>query len=130
MDAPPNLLVYRSNGRFRISAYNVDWPLYFRTIKAELASDLALANVSYISIEHVGSTSVPNLRAKAIIDILLIISPNEFHEAKRLQILDALSGRRPGQGAYHNNHGDGGISGRWTLELPGVHPVRTIKTQL
>ncbi len=102
MDAPPNLLVCRSDGRFRISAYNVDWPLYFRTIKAELASDLALANVSYISIEHVGSTSAPNLRAKAIINILLIISPNEFHEAKRLQILDALSGRRPGQGAYHN----------------------------
>lgn len=110
MDAPPNLLVYRSNGRFRISAYNVDWPLNFQRIKAELTADLAADNVTYISIEHVGSTSVPNLRAKAIIDILLIINPTEFHETKRLQILEALSGKGVGKGAYHNNNGDGGAS--------------------
>ncbi|KAK4691691.1 hypothetical protein P7C71_g5362, partial [Lecanoromycetidae sp. Uapishka_2] len=126
MDSPHNLLVYRSNGRFRISAYNVDWPIHFATIKKELESDLIADGVTYISIEHVGSTSVPNLRAKAIIDILLIIDPSEFHEAKRLQILEALSGKTSGQGAYHNNHGDGGVQGRWTLKVNGVYPYRSL----
>ena len=65
-----------------IYAYRPRWPLQFATIAAELASDLAFNNVSYISIEHVGSTSVPGLAVKPIIDILLVIAADEFHEIK------------------------------------------------
>jgi len=126
MEGPPNLLVHRSDGRFRISAYNVDLPSHFRAIKAELAADLNADNVTYLATEHIGSTSVPDLRAKVIIDILLVIAADEFHEAKRQQILEALSGKKSGQGAYHNNNGDGGVKGRWTLKLNGIWPYRSL----
>ena len=73
-----------------IYAYRPRWPLQFAAIAAELASDLAFNNVSYISIEHVGSTSVPVLAAKPIIDILLVVAADESHEIKRMQIMEAL----------------------------------------
>ncbi|KAK3168105.1 hypothetical protein OEA41_004551 [Lepraria neglecta] len=108
-------------------AYRPRWPLEFAAIAAELASDLAFNNVSFISIEHVGSTSVPGLAAKPIIDILLVIAADEFHEIKRLQIMETLGwARRPGQGGYSNDTGEGGVKGRWSLKLNGVEPFKSL----
>ncbi|OHE99638.1 hypothetical protein CORC01_04996 [Colletotrichum orchidophilum] len=45
---------------------NPEWPQHFQSIKALI--ELALGPVA-LSITHVGSTSVPNLPAKAVIDI-------------------------------------------------------------
>lgn len=126
MTIPSNLLIYRSNGRFRISAPNPLWPHYFTTIATSLATALSFDSVPFLSIEHIGSTSVPNLRAKAIIDILLVIKAEEFHDEKRLQILEALSGKTGSEGAYHNNNGDGGVKGRWTFKLNGIYPYRSL----
>ena len=110
-----------------IYAYRPRWPLQFAAIAAELASDLAFNNVSHISIEHVGSTSVPVLAAKPIIDILLVIAADQFHEIKRLQIMEALGwGRRPGQGGYSNDTREGGVKGRWSLKLNGFEPFQSL----
>jgi hypothetical protein len=48
-----------------ISPYDPAWPTTFLRIKAELL--LALTGIPLISLEHVGSTSVPGLAAKPII---------------------------------------------------------------
>ena len=53
--------------------YDPNWSTDFFAIKSELAK--ALQDCEYHSIEHVGSTSVPGLPAKPVIDIDIIVSP-------------------------------------------------------
>jgi len=54
-----------------IVPYNPQWPLCF---KAE-AQRLQLAVSKLERIEHIGSTAVPSLAAKPVIDILLLVRP-------------------------------------------------------
>lgn len=57
-----------------VSEYNPRWPTFFEQIRAMLwpaVQDVATA------IEHVGSTSIPGLAAKPIIDIDIVISPQQ-----------------------------------------------------
>jgi GrpB-like predicted nucleotidyltransferase (UPF0157 family) len=51
-----------------LSNYQPDWPLHFRRIEAALRAGVDLP---FIHLEHIGSTSVPGLCAKPVIDILL-----------------------------------------------------------
>src|SRR5512134_3662626 len=54
--------------RVVLAPYSADWPARLESAKAEIAGvfgSLALG------IEHIGSTSIPGLAAKPIIDILL-----------------------------------------------------------
>lgn len=83
-----------------IEQYSQNWPTKFEAIKQVL---LGTINGLPITIEHVGSTSVPGLAAKPILDIDIITDeqPDIFLEVKnRLQLL----------GYTHN--GDQGITGR------------------
>lgn len=54
-----------------VKTYDPCWPQAFRRISQELMNGL---QDSIISIEHVGSTSVPGLAAKPIIDLDVVIS--------------------------------------------------------
>jgi GrpB-like predicted nucleotidyltransferase (UPF0157 family) len=55
----------------RLSEYDPEWPWLFSRIEMELREQVgALA----VAIEHVGSTSVPGLAAKPIIDMELVIA--------------------------------------------------------
>jgi GrpB-like predicted nucleotidyltransferase (UPF0157 family) len=51
-----------------ISSYSEEWPDLFRQMRQEL---LAVFASIAVSIEHIGSTSVPGLAAKPVIDVLL-----------------------------------------------------------
>lgn len=64
----------------RVCDYDPEWPRLFSEIERELGEQVgALA----LAIEHVGSTSVPGLAAKPIIDIELVIaSAYQFHSVK------------------------------------------------
>jgi GrpB-like predicted nucleotidyltransferase (UPF0157 family) len=53
---------------------NPAWPFLFRSEKMKIEKCLGLQNI--ISLEHIGSTAVPGLKAKPSIDILLEI-PDE-----------------------------------------------------
>lgn len=59
--------------------YDPDWLNEFERIKSEIVSAL---NGFIIAVEHVGSTSVPDLYAKPIIDIDIIINKNMFYLVK------------------------------------------------
>lgn len=53
-----------------VEDYNPDWPSWFESDRASIAGALG---ERALLIEHTGSTSVPGLPAKPIIDILLLV---------------------------------------------------------
>lgn len=82
-----------------LQEYSNKWSFDFETIKAILAD--VLLNIA-VTIEHVGSTAVPGLAAKPIIDIdIVFVNRNDFENIK-----DRLAQI----GYYHN--GDQGIADR------------------
>lgn len=82
-----------------VQAYNEQWPVQFQKIKHNLQKHI---KGSYLSIEHVGSTSVPGLYAKPKIDIDIIVKNNL---EKPAIILDLNS-------IGYDHIGDMGITGR------------------
>lgn len=54
-----------------IEEYNASWPVLFSEEKRKLENIFQLEN---IAIEHIGSTSVPGLGAKPVIDIMIGVS--------------------------------------------------------
>jgi GrpB-like predicted nucleotidyltransferase (UPF0157 family) len=72
------------NALITLAEYDPDWPRLFRREAARLRSVLG---AEALRIEHVGSTSVPALIAKPIVDILLVVldSADEPRYVPRLQ---------------------------------------------
>ena len=64
-----------------VEKYNPEWPKWFEEIKAFLGEKVSQV---CIQIEHVGSTSVPGMTAKPIIDLILVIDSQDFVEIKAL----------------------------------------------
>jgi len=62
-----------------VEKYNPEWPECFEEIKAFLGENVAQA---CIRIEHVGSTSIPGMTAKPIIDVILVIEPESWEDIK------------------------------------------------
>ena len=59
------------SGPVRLEEYDPEWPRRFRREDAKIRAALAQRA---LRIEHVGSTSVPGLMAKPLIDILLVVA--------------------------------------------------------
>jgi GrpB-like predicted nucleotidyltransferase (UPF0157 family) len=64
--------------RIEICEYNPNWPTKFETHRERIAHALGRAA---LQIEHVGSTSVPGLAAKPIIDMLLVVKDSRDEAA-------------------------------------------------
>jgi GrpB-like predicted nucleotidyltransferase (UPF0157 family) len=60
-----------------VEKYNPEWPERFEEIKTFLGEKITGA---CLRIEHVGSTSIPGMIAKPIIDLILVIKPGELEE--------------------------------------------------
>lgn len=60
----------RSGDPIRIAEYDSQWPLRFQQWQQRLAAELG---ETAVRIEHVGSTSVPDLPAKPIVDIQISV---------------------------------------------------------
>lgn len=58
------------NESVRITAYKEEWPAQFRSERDRLVTIAP----EFIAIEHIGSTSVPGLAAKPIIDIMAAVT--------------------------------------------------------
>ena len=70
--------------RVIITPYDENWPLEFSRVKRRLCDRLGARAKR---IEHIGSTAVPGLHAKPIVDVLL-----ECHEATGTDLRAALEG--------------------------------------
>lgn len=93
--------------------YDPDWPEVFERLRSRIrpvVSDFAL------SIEHVGSTSVPGLAAKPIIDIAVVV-PTKVDIPISIESLATLS---------YTHRGDLGIEGREAFAVPGGLPAHRL----
>jgi GrpB-like predicted nucleotidyltransferase (UPF0157 family) len=91
-----------------IVPYNPDWPGEFAALARVLAAQLgSLAQ----HIEHIGSTAVPGLAAKPIIDIDVVIENDALLPA----VITSLAG------LGYTHAGDQGIPGRQAFKRQGEH---------
>jgi GrpB-like predicted nucleotidyltransferase (UPF0157 family) len=98
---------YKMDSKNRIiKKYSASWISDFVSIKGKL--DIALAGLTH-AIEHVGSTAVPNLDSKPIIDVdIVYYNPSDFEKIKLA--LEEI-------GYYHN--GSQGIEDREVFKRSG-----------
>jgi GrpB-like predicted nucleotidyltransferase (UPF0157 family) len=85
--------------KVEVVPYSPDWENLFNREQARLKN---LFGKSQVSIYHIGSTSVPGLRAKPIIDILI--------EAENLELIDFVT--EDMERAGYEAKGENGIAGR------------------
>ena len=65
--------------RIEVVAYDPRWSTQFSLVRDQLM--VALAPIAVVAIEHVGSTSVPGLAAKPIIDIDVVVTAKNVQPA-------------------------------------------------
>jgi len=99
--------------RVHVVPYDPAWRQDFEWIRSEL--DEALTHIPILGIEHVGSTSVPGLAAKPIIDVDIVVDPEQVDPATRAL---AAAGYEP--------RGDLGVPGRYAFFAPPTGPERHV----
>ncbi|KAL4921770.1 grpb/dephospho-CoA kinase [Aspergillus aurantiobrunneus] len=77
----------RPQKRIEIAEPDPTWPAAFALLEARIKAALPSDNLVYI--QHVGSTSVPNLPAKAVIDIDVVV-PDPANEAAYVPALESV----------------------------------------
>lgn len=94
-----------------MAEYDPEWPARFHQLRERIAA--ALGPLA-LAIEHVGSTSVPNMCAKPIIDLDVIVRPEDVPAA--ISAVEALG---------YRHEGNLGVNGRdafrWVAEFPEHH---------
>jgi GrpB-like predicted nucleotidyltransferase (UPF0157 family) len=93
--------------------YDSSWPVTFRSICSQLEGALAGADV--ISIEHIGSTSVPGLAAKPVIDVAIVVDSDAVRPAVKSL-----------EGAGYEFRGDLGIPDRYAFRAPEGAPRQNV----
>ena len=93
-----------------IEKYNLEWPLVFQGLKQKIWPNISdIAN----AVEHIGSTAVPGLAAKPVIDIVIVIDSTEA--------LPDIISRLEKMGYSHE--GIKGIEGREAFKSPEDTPA-------
>jgi GrpB-like predicted nucleotidyltransferase (UPF0157 family) len=71
-------------GVILVTAYDPAWPERFEALRREYAAAMTAAGVPVVAIEHVGSTSVPGLAAKPVIDCDIVVAEPDVATASRV----------------------------------------------
>jgi GrpB-like predicted nucleotidyltransferase (UPF0157 family) len=96
-----------SGSMIAVVEYDPAWPERFEILRAQYAGAMSAAGVPVVAIEHVGSTSVPGLAAKPIIDCDIVV---------REAVVSAASGVLISLG--FTPLGELGIPQRWAFKEP------------
>ena len=99
--------LHRLPGVIVVSEYDAVWPQRFEQLRREYADAMAAAGVQILAIEHVGSTSVPGLAAKPVIDIDIVVAKRDVAAASQALI-----------GLGFEPEGELGIPLRWAFKAP------------
>jgi GrpB-like predicted nucleotidyltransferase (UPF0157 family) len=95
------------SGVISVVEYDPAWPERFERLRRLYARAMAAAGVPVLAIEHVGSTSVPDLAAKPIIDCDIVVSRPHVDAASEALI-----------GLGFTPLGELGIPLRWAFSEP------------
>lgn len=87
--------------------YDPSWPRRFVALRDEYSAALARAEVAVVAIEHVGSTSVPGLAAKPIIDCDIVVAVEQVTFASDVLV-----------GLGFQPEGELGVPQRWAFKEP------------
>jgi GrpB-like predicted nucleotidyltransferase (UPF0157 family) len=87
--------------------YDPSWPERFESLCSEYLEALRRASVFPLAIEHVGSTSVPGLAAKPVIDCDIVVMPEDVGRAAGVLV-----------GIGFMPLGELGIPERWAFKEP------------
>jgi GrpB-like predicted nucleotidyltransferase (UPF0157 family) len=90
-----------------VAEYDPAWPRRFEQLRREYAAAMAAAGVPVVAIEHVGSTSVPGLAAKPVIDCDIVVAGQ-----------DVAAGSAVLSGLGFKPIGELGIPLRWAFKEP------------
>jgi GrpB-like predicted nucleotidyltransferase (UPF0157 family) len=90
-----------------VAEYDPGWAERFEGLRDEYADAMAKAGVPVAAIEHVGSTSVPGLAAKPVIDVDIVVAEKDVAAAS-----DVLTG------LGFQPEGDLGVRLRWAFKPP------------
>jgi GrpB-like predicted nucleotidyltransferase (UPF0157 family) len=90
-----------------VREYDPAWAVEFEELRLEYQAALDRAEVPVEAIEHIGSTAVPGLAAKPLIDVDMVVSPE--HGQAATDVLVSL-GFEP--------RGELGIPQRWAFDEP------------
>jgi GrpB-like predicted nucleotidyltransferase (UPF0157 family) len=96
-----------------LAAYNPEWP---RMATGHAERLRALGSI-IVSVHHIGSTAVPGLAAKPIIDLMPLVTDLASLDGERLRV-EALG---------YNWHGELGISGRRYCTLSNEAGMRIVQ---
>ena len=69
-DLRPSLILERNNMKVSVAPYNTDWP---RIYEAEANKLREVPGKQFVDIHHIGSTAVPGMPAKPVIDIMMLV---------------------------------------------------------
>ena len=93
-----------------IKPYDASWAKRFETLSQRLRSALGK---DALRVEHIGSTAVPGLSAKPIVDIDVVIA----NDTRLIDVVEGLSE------IGYEHQGDLGVEGREAFELRGGSPA-------
>lgn len=99
--------------RVEVVPYDPGWVEDFAAVEAALRS--ALAGVPLLAVGHVGSTSVPGLPAKPVIDVDVVVREASVRSAVEALVV-----------VGYRDEGDRGVPGRHALGAPDDEPRRHV----
>ena len=100
MTEPPHALLGLAHGKVMLSEANAGWSVLYEAEAARLAAQIA---PFIVDMQHFGSTSIPGIKAKPIIDIL--IGLQRFEDGEKLVVpLTALGYDYVGIDMVPNDH--------------------------
>lgn len=90
-----------------VCEYDAAWAARFEQLRSQYAAALERAGVPVVAIEHVGSTAVPGLAAKPIIDCDIVVAERDVAAASDVLV-----------GLGFEPRGELGIPQRWAFYEP------------
>jgi GrpB-like predicted nucleotidyltransferase (UPF0157 family) len=96
-----------------LAEYNPDWPF----MAADHTRRLQVLGPALLAVHHIGSTAVPNLIAKPIVDLMPLVT----------SVADLDQRRHSVEALGYNWHGEHGISGRRYCTLDGEKGQRVVQ---
>lgn len=90
-----------------VREYDPEWPRRFERLRTEYEESMRDAGVPVVSIEHVGSTAVPGLAGKPVVDVDIVVTPEHVSMATAVLVDKGFEPR-----------GEVGIPQRWAFWEP------------